>query len=103
MDLNSILPLLMGGGDKTQMISALMGGDERAQMLSAFMGGGEQKAKTADAATGMPGNQNMANIMNLLKETQKNKPARKLEGLSAISEIASADILGKLFKLLNAI
>lgn len=87
MDLNSILPLLLGnneGMDKAKIFSMLAGGGNNADILK-------------DAYSG-----NMNGIINLLsKNMNKKTQASAAMGLSAITEFAPSDIIGTLFKLLN--
>jgi hypothetical protein len=103
MDLNSILPLLMGGGgDKMSAIVSALGGAKS---------GGEQKKPAAaiPAFGGNPmlasllsasGGQNGADIMSLL--SQMRAPKIKAAGIKPIKHIAPDDILGKIVKFLSA-
>ena len=82
MDINSILPLLLGnnnGMDKAKLFSMLTGGK-------------------SEAPSPMPDVNNLSSIMQMLT---KKKAHSKAMGLSTITSFAPADILGALVKLLE--
>ncbi len=84
MDINSILPLLLGKSDmkdKAKLFSALSGGDPE-DILAKSLG------------------PEMSGLLGLLKN--KKTRSRKAAGLDAVTSFAPADIVGTLYKLLNA-
>ena len=84
MDINSILPLLLGKtnmGDKAKLFAALSG-ENPEELLAKSLG------------------QEMSGLINLLKN--KKTRSRKAAGLDAVLSFAPADIVGTLYKLLNA-
>lgn len=88
MDIKTILPLLLGRAGNTS----------KADLFSAITGTGNPE----DMIAKMSGNPELAGMIKIMQERNK-RPSEKSEGLTVISDIASADIIGKLFKLLNAV
>lgn len=86
MDINSLLPLLMGNGDmkdKSKLFSMLAGGKNPEDMMSKMAG------------------PEMSGLLNLLKNKNKTR-TQEATGLGAILAFAPADIIGTLVKLLDA-
>lgn len=87
MDINALLPLLLGKGDmtdKTKLFSMLAGGKNPEDMMSKMAG------------------PEMSGLLNLLKNNKKTRP-QEATGLGAITSFAPADIIGTLLKLLDAV
>lgn len=88
MDINSILPLLLGkgdGADKSKLFSMLAGGGGSPEDMMSKMAGPE-----------------MSGLMNMLKNNKKTR-TQEATGLSAIIAFAPAEIIGTLVKLLDAV
>ncbi len=86
MDINSILPLLLGKsdmGDKAKLFSVLSGGGNPEDLLAKSLG------------------PEMSGLLGLLRNKEKTR-GRKAAGLDAVTPFAPADIVGTLYKLLNA-
>lgn len=86
MDINSLLPLLLGKGDmndKSKLFSMLAGGKNPEDMMSKMAG------------------PEMSGLLNLLKNKNKTR-TQEATGLSAILAFAPAEIIGTLVKLLDA-
>lgn len=85
MDINSLLPLLLGkgdAGDKSKLFAALAGGDASA------------------ARSAFPND--MSGIMDMLsKGMMKKTRTEHVTGLKAITGFAPADVIGTLVKLMG--
>lgn len=112
MDLSAILPLLMNTGN-----SGIGGNDRIASVLSAMGGGGNNATKPGGAdgsqndtttllsalmGANPSGDNNTANIMNILSLANKNRSKPRASGLKPIKDIVPNDILGIMVKRLNS-